>query len=130
MQTFFQLDAQGEEFRGEVVGFLNAQELTAEDQDFVLRLLDLFLEKRQEFDNMLVGASQHWDLQRFTPVDRSILRLALCELQCGGDTPPRVVINEAIELAKQYGTAESPQFVNGVLDAIYQKLRMEKDGAV
>jgi N utilization substance protein B len=74
--------------------------------------------KRAELDRLIQEAAQNWTLGRMTPVDRSILRLATWEVLFGADTPPKVAIDEAIELAKRFGTAESPRFVNGILDRI------------
>ncbi len=77
---------------------------------------------RRELDERLGRASEHWSLARMTPVDRNILRLGLYELLYHPDTPPQVVLNEAVELAKRFGDADSPAFVNGVLDAVRRSL--------
>jgi N utilization substance protein B len=69
-----------------------------------------------EIDALLTRASKNWRLERMARVDRNLLRLALWELKCSQDVPAKVAINEAIEIAKRYGTAESPAFVNGILD--------------
>jgi N utilization substance protein B len=69
-------------------------------------------------DELIASASKNWRIDRMSRVDRNILRLGACELIALADVPVKVVINEAIELAKRFGTAESPAFVNGVLDRI------------
>jgi N utilization substance protein B len=69
-------------------------------------------------DAAITTASRNWRLERMARVDRNILRLAVGELQNVPETPVKVVINEAVELAKRFGTAESPAFVNGVLDRV------------
>jgi transcription antitermination factor NusB len=74
--------------------------------------------QKRQLDDKLSRTAQHWSLTRMTPVDRNILRLGLHELLEHPETPPQVVINEAIELARRFGDADSPAFVNGVLDAI------------
>jgi N utilization substance protein B len=77
---------------------------------------------RQEVDEQLQRVADNWRLNRMAATDRSILRLAAYEiLYCRG-TPGSVVINEAIELAKRYGTRQSSQFVNGLLDRLYKSL--------
>jgi N utilization substance protein B len=76
---------------------------------------------QDDCDRLLARHAKHWDLSRLALVDRNILRLAVCELR-GGVTPPKVVITEAIHLAREFSTAESPRFVNGVLDAIMKEL--------
>src|SRR5690348_12043459 len=72
-------------------------------------------ENQDEIDGIVQRASRNWRLERMARVDRNLLRLATYELRFKPDTPAKVVINEAIEVAKRYGTAESPAFVNGLL---------------
>jgi N utilization substance protein B len=74
--------------------------------------------RREVLNDKLARTAAHWSLSRMTPVDRNVLRLGLYELLEHPETPPQVVINEAIELARRFGDADSPAFVNGVLDAI------------
>jgi N utilization substance protein B len=71
-----------------------------------------------KLDELIASASKNWRIDRMSRVDRNILRLGACELVAFRDVPVKVVINEAVELAKRFGTAESPAFVNGVLDRI------------
>ena len=72
-------------------------------------------------------AATHWRLDRIAPVDRTILRLGAYELDCERGTPAAVVLDEAVELAKRFGEADSPAFVNGVLDAIRKRVRGEPE---
>ena len=74
------------------------------------------------YDQLLNDQVPDWTVERMQPVDRSILRLGLYELLQGPETPHQVVINEAIELARSFGGAESPAFVNGVLDGVRRNL--------
>ncbi len=74
-------------------------------------------------DETIQQYTEHWDLERMAVVDRNILRLAAYELLWRGDVPARVAINEAIEIAKKFGTTESSRFINGVLDRIHKELR-------
>lgn len=78
------------------------------------------------YDAMISEVSRHWDLSRMPAVDRNILRLALHELIEHPDVPARVVIDEAIEMGREFGSAETPQFINGVLDAIWRTHPMVK----
>jgi len=78
-----------------------------------------------ECDELIGGSTIRWQFSRLSPVDRSILRLAVYQLKHCPEIPPKVVINEAIELAKKYSTEKSGPFVNGVLDAVLRKLRTE-----
>jgi len=73
-------------------------------------------------DPLIAGTAERWRLERMPVLDRLILRMATCELMRDGDTPPAVVINEALELARRFSTEESVKFINGMLDAIRKKL--------
>lgn len=84
--------------------------------------------RRGGVDDAIVAGSRNWRLERMARVDRNILRLAVGELIHAPETPVRVVINEAVELAKRFGTAESSAFVNGVLDRIAANLGRRADG--
>lgn len=77
-------------------------------------------------DELIVAATIRWQFSRLSPVDKSILRLAVYQLKCCADIPPKVVINEAIELAKKFSTEKSGPFVNGVLDAVLRKLQAQQ----
>jgi len=77
-------------------------------------------------DELIVAATIRWQFSRLSPVDKSILRLAVYQLKCCPDIPPKVVINEAIELAKKFSTEKSGPFVNGVLDAVLRKLQAQQ----
>jgi transcription antitermination factor NusB len=70
---------------------------------------------------MISEITDHWEVSRMAVVDRNVLRLALYELIEQPDVPARVVIDEAIEIGREFGDAETPQFVNGVLDAVWKK---------
>lgn len=74
-------------------------------------------------DAAITGASTHWRFERLADVDRELLRIAAYELLFEPETPGSVVIDEAVELAKRFGEADSPAFVNGVLDAVMRKAR-------
>jgi N utilization substance protein B len=76
-----------------------------------------------KIDELITQSTEHWDLERMAVVDRNILRLAAFELGWEPDVPPKVAINEAIEIAKKFGTRESSRFINGVLDRIHRELR-------
>jgi transcription antitermination protein NusB len=93
-------------------------ELDAAAQAFARELVAAAAERAARLDELIAGASKNWRIDRMSRVDRNILRLGACELVAFRDVPVKVVINEAVELAKRFGTAESSAFVNGVLDRI------------
>ncbi len=77
--------------------------------------------RRAELDRLLAEVTENWRMERLGAIERSVLRLAAAEL-AAGETPPRVVLQEAIRLAERYGSAQSARFVNGVLDALARKM--------
>ncbi|MCA9366397.1 transcription antitermination factor NusB [Candidatus Kaiserbacteria bacterium] len=94
------------------------------DSPFMEKLLDGILQKQSELDLVIEKAAPEWPIDRISPVDRNILRLGLYELLFSdrGEVPAKVAINEAIELAKQFGGENSSRFVNGVLGAVYKEI--------
>lgn len=86
------------------------------------RLVGGVLGEREAVDGLVQRASRNWRLERMARVDRNLLRLAAWELMRAADVPAKVAINEAIEIAKRYGTAESGAFVNGILDRCLDEL--------
>ena len=93
-------------------------EIDPEAQAFARELVAAAGSHGQKIDALIGAASKNWRIDRMSRVDRNILRLGACELVAFRDVPVKVVINEAVELAKRFGTAESPAFVNGILDRI------------
>jgi transcription antitermination protein NusB len=96
-------------------------------EPFARRLYDGVLARQTEIDAALAAAAENWRLPRMPAVDRNVLRIGIFEMLDATDpSPPAVVINEAIELARRYGSGDSPAFVNGVLDQC--KLRIADRG--
>jgi N utilization substance protein B len=93
---------------------------------FARELVDGTLDSTAELDALIAEHSRHWRLERLATIDRLILRMAAWELQRHPDTPPAVVIDEAIELARTFSTDDSVKFVNGVLDGISKTLEATK----
>jgi transcription antitermination factor NusB len=123
MQALYQLDVQGQD----VLEFLGAFFAEADTDEFVRQLASDWTnrawENLKECDEVITASTIKWQFARLSPVDKSILRLAVYQLKFCRDIPPKVVINEAIELAKKYSTDKSPAFVNGVLDAVLKKVK-------
>lgn len=92
---------------------------------FARQLVDGCRSHWDELNQAIVDASEHWELRRMPVVDRNILRVGVYELMHCPDIPAKVVINEAIELAKNFGGKDSGSFVNGLLDKIRLKVRTE-----
>lgn len=95
------------------------------DQSFVVNLVKGVEERRDEIDKTIVAYAPEWPLEQITNVDRNVLRVGIYELTMDEAIPPKVAINEAIELAKTFGGASSGKFVNGVLGSIYKDMVAE-----
>jgi len=95
-----------------------------EDDIFVNNLVDSILKKKTVIDEIITKAAPDWPIEKISVIDRNILRIGLTELLFGDrkDVPPKVAINEAIELAKTFGGENSSKFVNGVLGAVYKEI--------
>ncbi len=131
MQVLFQFDVRGTGYATEV-GRTTAQlcaedgEAAADVVEFAAKLVDGTLQHREAIDKRLQGVTRNWDLRRMANVDRNVLRMAVYELMFCTDVPPKVAINEAIDLGKKFSTANSGGFVNGILDRIRIDLERER----
>jgi N utilization substance protein B len=96
-------------------------------REYAGRLVDLVAAHRDEIDRILEAAMTHWDLKRVAVVDRCVLRMGAGELLYEPEVPTRVVLDEAIEIAKQFGSGDSGRFVNGVLDHVARTHRGEEE---
>ena len=106
------------------------------DKDFANNLIDRTLKHTNELDEMIKERVSNWEINRIALIDRILIRIGICELLYFPDIPPKVSINESIEIAKEYSTAGSAKFINGILDAILSrekrsgKLKKEGRGLV
>ena len=103
--------------------FMIDRNIAAESREYLRRVLRLIERNQAEIDEHLESALRNWRMDRLSVIDRNILRIGAAELLYIEEVPERVAIQEAIILAEKYGTAESPRFVNGVLDALMRKVR-------
>lgn len=95
-------------------------------QEFFLRLVEGVVEHQAELDKEIETSAEHWKLYRMQRIDRSILRMASWEIFYCPETDHQVIINEAVELAKTFGSQDSAAFVNGILDRIARKIRLQE----
>ncbi len=94
---------------------------TIGDTDFVKKLVDGVIKTQSKLDKVLAPAAPEWPIEQIAEVDKIILRLAIYELMFESEVPPKVAINEAVELAKAFGGDNSSKFINGVLGTIYRE---------
>jgi len=118
LQALYQMDVRDEAFGPGVLGFIRDSTADPEVYFFARRLVEGVAAWRTEADRLIEEAAEHWRIPRMPPVDRNILRLATWEICRAPDIPERVAIDQAIELAKMFSSAEAPAFVNGVLDRV------------
>lgn len=89
-----------------------------EARDFCERLVRGVVEHRDEINRIVESQAEHWKMSRMTRIDRNILRIAVYELLYCEDIPPKVAMNEAVDIGKKFGSEESGAFINGILDGI------------
>ena len=122
LMLLYELDFRPSDLAAVLREFWRDRVVPPEVRSFAEALVRGTAEKIAELDGTIETNAAHWSLARIAPVERNILRLAAYELLFRDDIPERVAINEAIELAKLYGSEESGAFVNGILDQIRLRL--------
>ena len=130
LQFLYQFDIRGREVERELDSFLREEESDRTAAEFAATLVRGALAHRAELDEHIRAVAQNWEISRMAVIDRNVLRLATFELLFRDDIPPKVSINEAIELGKRYSTQNSGGFINGVLDKVKDRVRVEaaRDG--
>ena len=121
LQMLFQLDFYGEDAETICNTFWKGNPVGQQVREFAEVLVKGTLAHIESIDRMIASTIENWTMERLASVDKAILRFATYELIYIADIPPNVTINEAVEIAKSYGTEESGRFVNGVLDKIREK---------
>ena len=121
LQMLYQWDVSREPVESVIESSSELQNAGDAAREFASRLVEGTVDRVEEIDKILIETSEHWRLGRMSTVDRNVLRLAVYEL-LDKSTPPGVVINEALEVAKRFSSPESAGFVNGVLDAVNEQL--------
>jgi transcription antitermination protein NusB len=126
-QALYQLDARGAEDVMSVRESMDSEEeITDDDRDQALELAVAAFDNRAGADREMVSLAPEWPVHRQAAVDRAILRLAHHEM-VSGRTPPKIAVNEAVELAKEFSTERSPPFINALLDKVLKRVLAERD---
>jgi N utilization substance protein B len=123
LQILFQLDFRDDDIETIRRDFWSRSEAGPKVREFADTLVTGVCANRETIDRLIESTLEHWSMERLASVDRAILRCAIFELLYMPDIPPKVTINEAVEIAKAFGTEESGRFVNGVLDKIKNETR-------
>ncbi|MDP2650766.1 MAG: transcription antitermination factor NusB [bacterium] len=126
LQSLYEWDFYGREGNLETIANRNLEEFAPgfNDHEFVLKILHGVSSKIAELDEVITASAPEWPIEKLPVVDRNVLRIGLYELLYADreEVPPRVAINEAIELAKNYGGINSGKFINGVLGTVYREI--------
>jgi len=122
LQLLYQLDVQGEEHaEPHLDDFWLRHPVDREAREFAEALVLGTKRHEVEIDELIARYAENWELDRMAVVDRNILRQGIFELRWGTGVPPKVAINEALEVAKKFSTQESSRFINGILDRIHKE---------
>jgi N utilization substance protein B len=122
-RVIYQADLSGDSYAESWSRREAEEHLSADSRGLVEDILGLLRARGAEVDTALRDAAEHWPLERLAATDRAVLRAAVAELMARPGTPVRVVLDEAIDIAKRFGSEESGRFVNGVLDHVARRLR-------
>ena|SRR5688572_26032815 len=123
LQILYALDLNPDATSDFLKVFWEMNETREEISDYASHLVHGTLAQQEKIDGLISAHSSHWKLDRMAATDRNILRIGTYELLEEQSVPPKAVINEAIEIAKKFGSTDSATFINGVLDSIHQELQ-------
>lgn len=129
LQILYQIDITSDNLEDSLKNYWAENEESQEIKDFAYSIIEGTCQKRQDIDKLITKYAENWTLNRMAVVDRNILRMAVYELLYCSDMPPKVCINEAVELAKKFSDVESGKFVNGILDKIYKERKKDIENA-
>jgi N utilization substance protein B len=124
LQVLYQLDMSGDASEQGLHAFAESFESSEKARAFAWQLVRGVRERQAELDAALMAGSQNWRVERLSRIDANVIRLAIYEMTNG--LPLEIAINEAVEVARKYGTNESAAFVNGVLDGVAKQLGLER----
>ena len=121
LQFLYQVDLRGRELLPEAKEFFRVEEEDRTAREFAAQLVDGVIEHADEIDTVIREVAENWEIARMAVIDRNVLRMATYELLHCPDIPPKVAINEAIELGKRFSTQNSGKFINGILDKVKER---------
>ena len=124
LQMLYQHDLSGNSPETILSTFEELQKSKPNTREFATRIFRGTLEHLPDIDKMIVEQADNWRLSRMAVVDRNIIRMSIYEFLHENDTPKLVIIDEAIEIAKKFGTQKSSQFINGILDGILKRYNL------
>ena len=125
LQMLFQYDIAGNTPEMIVSTFEDLQKSKPNTREFATKIFQGTVDHLSAIDEMIQQQADNWRLSRMAVVDRNIIRMSVYEFLHEDDTPKLVIIDEAIEIAKKFGTSKSPQFINGILDGILKRYNLQ-----
>jgi len=125
MQALFYMDMQNQASLQMLELFCEIFRPSKKSDPFFLRLVSGVMENKAEIDALIERFSKNWKIDRMSCVDRNVMRIAVYELLYCRDIPPKVSINEAVDVGKKFGSEESGAFINGIMDSIRAALEQE-----
>jgi transcription antitermination factor NusB len=126
LQMLFQHDMSGNAPEMVISTFEDLHKVKPNIREFAVRVFEGTVANLERIDDMITLQAENWRLNRMAVVDRNIIRMSIYEFLFENDTPKLVIIDEAIEIAKKFGTVKSPQFINGVLDGILKRYNLQE----
>ncbi|HUP64196.1 MAG TPA: transcription antitermination factor NusB [Thermoanaerobaculia bacterium] len=126
LQMLFQHDMSGNSPEAIALNFEDLRKVKTPVRDFAVRIFEGTVAQLEEIDDMIQQQAANWRLSRMAVVDRNIIRMSVWEFLHENDTPKLVIIDEAIEIAKKFGTQKSSLFINGILDGILKRYNLQE----
>lgn len=127
LQLLFQMDFGNDDIYPALTSLLEEEQLASRDEAYLKQVVEGVQNYRQELDNAIAYFAKGWSFERLARVDRNILRLSIFEIRYMHDIPRKVSVNEAVELAKEFGDNDSPKFINGILGSVIQYLEEDEE---
>ncbi len=126
LQVLYQWDVDRQDGKSKAHPFRQIGGLPRDDDAFSDRIVEGVIEHHEEIDRLIERYSENWRLDRIAPIDRTLLRIAIYELLYCEEIPPKVALNEAVDLGKEYGSEDSGSFINGILDRILNEIIVKR----
>ena len=127
LQILYQIEIAKTALPSAIEDYFSQRDIPPSHKEFTEFLLRGVCSHLSDLDQIISKYAKNWQISRMAIVDKNILRMGVFELFYTDDIPPRVTINEAVELAKTFGDLDSPKFVNGILDSVFRKENVKKN---
>jgi N utilization substance protein B len=127
LQSLYEAEFSDSTWEEILAGHTGRRASTGETVEYARALLSKTIENKEHLDEVIQSVLQNWEMGRISLIDKNILRFALCEILYFPEIPPKVIVNEAIEVAHRFSSHDAGKFVNGILDRFLQQYRRDSD---